>query len=285
MEKTQHQLPMINPYYRDSFYVRPCYRTLYPKILEIADTDVIGFCVTVTGTPGIGKSLFYNYVLTMLRKQRPDTTIVTASFNQTQDLEDCYVFVPNCKPRQLSSDEFYKIDQIHPKSLHLYDGAPKTARSVRKMMVFTGPNPAWMKYLTKVPGAKKFFMDGWTYKELLEANRRLNLGIAEQDIYERYMLFGGVARYCLGDLDVLAQGKAALTKAVGYITTLSDVRDCLNDKKDANAVVHRLFHYLPNLDNRAEPKLVFGSKRIADLVNERLSVSLQMMIVVTLNNI
>ena len=62
LESTQHQLPLTHPYCRDTFYVRPCYRDIYAKIRDMVDTDAIGFCVTVTGTPGIGKSLFYNYV-------------------------------------------------------------------------------------------------------------------------------------------------------------------------------------------------------------------------------
>jgi KaiC/GvpD/RAD55 family RecA-like ATPase len=62
--------------------------------------DAIGFCVIVTGTSGIGKSLFYYHVFNMLRKLRPGTTFVTASFNQNQNFENAFVFVPNSGRRQ-----------------------------------------------------------------------------------------------------------------------------------------------------------------------------------------
>ncbi|KAL3669146.1 hypothetical protein V7S43_005530 [Phytophthora oleae] len=82
-ERTQafpSELPMENDDYTlPDYYVRKCYSEYYDLILEMLKTYNI---ITVTGTPGIGKSIFYAYFYQRHKKSRPDTTIITASFTK-----------------------------------------------------------------------------------------------------------------------------------------------------------------------------------------------------------
>ncbi|KAL3669156.1 hypothetical protein V7S43_005540 [Phytophthora oleae] len=77
-ERTQafpRELLMENDYTLPDYYVRKCYSEYYNLILEMLETYDI---VTVTGTPGIGKSIFYAYFYQHY-KSRPETTIIAAA--------------------------------------------------------------------------------------------------------------------------------------------------------------------------------------------------------------
>jgi predicted ATP-dependent serine protease len=88
-------LPMAYPYKERTFYVRKCYPQYYDQIIDLLDGSMD--YITVTGTPGIGKSIFYLHVFNRIRRQG-EMTIVTASFNNERTLKKCLVFEPGKGP-------------------------------------------------------------------------------------------------------------------------------------------------------------------------------------------
>ena len=64
MQKVDYVLPMSYKYTNNQFYVRRCYPVYYDMIINLLDwkglTEPSDY-ITVTGTPGIGKSVFYLY--------------------------------------------------------------------------------------------------------------------------------------------------------------------------------------------------------------------------------
>ncbi|KAG7375626.1 hypothetical protein PHYPSEUDO_000411 [Phytophthora pseudosyringae] len=78
-------LPVEYEYMQPQFYVRKCYPQYYKRITDLLkDGETVG--VTVTGTPGIGKSVFFGYFLKRYSFENPLVTIITASFTKTGNM-------------------------------------------------------------------------------------------------------------------------------------------------------------------------------------------------------
>ncbi|KAE8957298.1 hypothetical protein PR003_g32159 [Phytophthora rubi] len=60
----------------EDYYVRECYKEYYPLVEQFVLTEES--CLTVTGTPDIGKSVFYAYCFEEFCKAHRDEGIVVA---------------------------------------------------------------------------------------------------------------------------------------------------------------------------------------------------------------
>ena len=122
VQRIGYQLPLSYSYKKGEFFVRDCYPIYYEMITSrlkgtgLREPDDY---ITVTGTPGIGKSVFYIYFFQRWRKEHPDSSIVTASFNRERNLKRCLLF----DKEHPSGLKCKKIPDIY-KALHLYDGPP-----------------------------------------------------------------------------------------------------------------------------------------------------------------
>ncbi|KAF1791873.1 hypothetical protein GQ600_17445 [Phytophthora cactorum] len=76
------ELPMEYEYKQSRVYVRECYPQYYKHITDMLK-DGETQAITVTGTPGVGKSLFFAYFLKRYSSENPLVTIITASFKKT----------------------------------------------------------------------------------------------------------------------------------------------------------------------------------------------------------
>jgi hypothetical protein len=137
------ELPMSYPYEETQFYVRKCYPEYYLLIVDLlhgTSTSIKMKWITVTGTPGIGKSIFYLYVFNRIREQG-EKTIVTASFNETSRLKKCLVFNPG-EDHAIEAD--IKTTRSMPNTIYLYDGPPDIKPSDCQMICFSSPNYEWL---------------------------------------------------------------------------------------------------------------------------------------------
>jgi hypothetical protein len=213
------------------------------------------FYISVTGTPGIGKSIFYLYFLNRYRLENPGKSVIAASFSKDRKLQDCKLFRPNGEVEEcINNLGDFRIPRKNsltwPKDidcdLHLYDGPPYLNPNEGKMIAFTSPNFLWLDSMRKESTHGKLFMPTWDLTELLAANEELELNIDENEIKERYDLFGGSARYCLSTSDdIVSDGKTDIYSALTKINGHDQLRDCLYGNADLNTVVHRLMHYVP----------------------------------------
>ena len=79
--------------------VRDCHLDFYDMILNCFAGKGVQqpyLYITVMGTPGIGTSMFYMYLLNRYRAEHPASTIVTASLTDQQKLKQCHVFMHGC---------------------------------------------------------------------------------------------------------------------------------------------------------------------------------------------
>jgi hypothetical protein len=177
-------LPMAYPFPESKFFVRECYGKYYDVIIKLLGMDPVTVLpneprpkfsevydyITVTGSPGIGKSVFYLYFVEKYRKENPEKTIVTAAFAQRY-LTSGMVLYPDSD--NMESERFYlRIPSIE-NAIYLYDGAPEAEPSRKKMVCFSSPNEAWLNYMRKNIKHVKLIMPPWTLNELLEAAQAL----------------------------------------------------------------------------------------------------------------
>ena len=214
---------MVFPFKFKKYYVRKYYSLLFREIcIALEENDYI----TVTGTPGIGKSVFYMYVYRKLRIKYPDTVFVVATFDKRQ-LQNAFIFMSGQeKGKRLSSLEFETIADEYPGSFHLYDAAPKVKPDATmtkcKMITFTSPNPSWESSIHKVSTHQYFYVDLWTFDELKKAKSIVEelKAIPNEELLKRFRIFGGVARYTLCLSKFAEQGRRQLDAAISKVSSL-----------------------------------------------------------------
>lgn len=109
-------------------------------------------------------------------------------------------------------------------SIHLYDGAPEIDPSDNKMVCFTTPNYSWLDGMIKAENHIPLYLPVWTLDELWDANEALELGLDYRTVEERFLFFGGSARYCLTlDADYYRAGVEELTRRARSIQTFLDI--------------------------------------------------------------
>ena len=117
LDSVPEGIPMAFEYENPLYFVRECYPLYYDQIRELLDFRRMKY-ISVTGTPGTGKSIFYLYVFNRFRKEYPDKTIVTASFTKGRDLKECVVFYPGEEGKTLS-EQLWKTHTIQNGTLTL----------------------------------------------------------------------------------------------------------------------------------------------------------------------
>ncbi|CAK4650434.1 unnamed protein product, partial [Aphanomyces euteiches] len=265
-------LPTAFKYRAEEYYVRKAYSSYYVRVIELLQTyDYI----SVTGTPGIGKSIFYDYFFSRYRNEHPEAIIVTASFNKDRGLMKCVVFGPDGSSMIWDNTDFPNIGKRIPNAIHLYDGPPFVPPADSKMVTFTSPNFGWLDSMRKnVEAHCELYMPVWELGELGDAVKVLNLEISDEELTERYRQFGGVPRYCLAkSARAYRKGLIDMEQAIEKIKTLEDVQACFEMSVPLNLVVHRLLHYIPEEDPTFAT-LEFGSDWIGIRVYNQLAVKL-----------
>jgi hypothetical protein len=269
--------PQSYPYRFDNFFVRPCYQEYYDEIMDRFSRSApltINY-ISITGTPGIGKSVFYLYFLNKYRFENPEKSVITASFGKSQDLKDCQLFRPNGiveKCRDTNGKPIIpEFDTVSwPKDiicdLYLYDGPPNQPPLHFKMIAFTSPNFTWLEAMRKEQSHSRLYMPNWDLIELFHAQKALGLNIDEEEIQRRYAVFGGSPRYCLSmDDEYIKEGEEEITKAIETIRGFNELKKLFHGIASEDKVVHCLMNYIP----RENP-------RFADLVPASLSISLRL---------
>ena len=268
VQKVDYQLPMSAYYPELGYYVRRCYHVYYEMIVNLLkgqNTPKPVKYITVSGTPGIGNSVFYIYFFQRWIKDHPASTIVTASYNKERSLKRCVLFDKE-HPSGLKCKEIPDIDQ----ALHLYDGPPTVEPQDNSMVCFTSHEKSWLNSIVKQMGSQEvLYMPVWSLTELYKANDLLKLKLKTAAIESRYKLFGGAARYCLvADDRKFFQHELELKGEISEINSFQGLTKCLNNPSPTHCTI---FSISPCFDTLGLPtfyELDFCSKQVALLVNE-----------------
>jgi len=261
-------LPMAHPYRDGAFFVREWYPRFYEWVLECLNTEAD--YVTVTGTPGIGKSIFYLYFVHRFRSENPDTPIVTASFEKNRKLTGCWIYDPI-----LGEKETEQIP-VKPTALYLYDGAPDRLPPQRaKLVCFCSPNQEWFTHVLKYAQIH-LYMPPWTLEELLNANQVLQLGLRTETIVARFRIFGGSARWCLNkSVNAVVTMEGFLKSKSGEISTVDKLRSCFENHSNKADISHNVFHFKPLIKKKypyaTSYNFEFASRRVEKWVKNAIA--------------
>ncbi|KAI3643215.1 hypothetical protein MP228_012770 [Amoeboaphelidium protococcarum] len=283
MTPAQLQLPQSNQAAFYQYYIRDCYDEYYEYLIQTLDKKK--FITTVSGTPGIGKSVFYAHFFQKYRESNPFKQIVTAAFDGGRNLLDVVVYPPfkgvrdgaqEIQHARSSNGELMKIDARdlitdYPDAIHLYDGPPTFFPDCAQMICFTCPNYSWFKSSWKSAPAI-YYMPFWSLDELLEARELLNLDISQAEVEIRYSLVGGTARICLAlDSDQVQDYIQELQVECRGIKSYSQLNDFVVFNANTKEVAHETLFMKPEFGaftTLRMYKLQFCSAFVADEVQK-----------------
>jgi hypothetical protein len=121
MTVPNHFIPMQFPYNKSIIYIRDCYPIYFDSLWnDLFVGDQID-SVLITGTSGIGKSIFYIYVLERMKILLKDKVFVLASFSNLRRMNYGLILTPGKEPIRLGKNE--EIPFIE-NAVYLYDGNP-----------------------------------------------------------------------------------------------------------------------------------------------------------------
>ena len=186
-----------------SIYVRESYKTL-TKLISDAFTEEGVKSFVVTGTPGIGKTIFLHYFLWVLITRQ-------TSINDQVDRK-IYLQRSNRRIYSFQGDKTVSIDAgvaedtvLHDKNCILLvdmvdENEPVLCRGTT--IIFSSPNPKRYKQLANEISCR-FILNCWTLEELKAVWLHSYQDLPWKDVKRIYDKMGGVIRY------VLEQNKVA----------------------------------------------------------------------------
>ncbi|KAE9325843.1 hypothetical protein PR003_g16373 [Phytophthora rubi] len=220
VESTTLDIPQGLPMHfgKPTFYVRDCYPQYYEKAMRVLGGSGV---VAVTGTPGVGTSTFFAYFFLRFSAENEDTTVITTSFC-IQAKSSVMTAVAVWKGGEMieRTKNRYKLYQLLDKAekgaveansgvIHLCNGSPNF-RPGAPMVCFT------RLASSSCQPCPKLFMPLWDLKELQTAANELDRPVRKlssclsktepedvrmvvDEVEQRLLMFGGVARECLSD--------------------------------------------------------------------------------------
>lgn len=268
LESITRSLPQSYPFEGSRYYERSCYEAYYNYVNDALDEGIK--IITVTGTPGIGKSVFYLQFFQKYRHNNPTKTIVTASFNKKRKLKKCMVYK--------AGQEGVLHDKIPidiKDAIHFYDGPPELEPEDYQMVTFTSPNEEWLETVQRYNKYRILYMPFWTLNELIDAKDFLNLDLDDDEIERRYKLYGGSARICLGTWHArLKVDASSMNAAIDAIDSYEKVKAYLKINPQSREISQKIFFYVPVFDQREnypqEFQYYFCSLEVAKLVHENI---------------
>ncbi|OAJ39250.1 hypothetical protein BDEG_23112 [Batrachochytrium dendrobatidis JEL423] len=244
IQSTDH---VFFPYTQDKIqklYVRECYHDVFGLLLDQIDRGMESFAIS--GTSGIGKSLFFVYILHRLMD---DFTTKTLSLKPNRivyqvgssykcfDLQQQLVTELGVDAEELvwKQDTFYVIDGR--------TSEPLISSCI--VLFMSSPRSEWYKEFVKQKMAKEWDFPVWTLNELQACRRHCYPDVPIETTNERYRMYGGVARSVF---DIVSN---PMEEALADVDAVKGVRNIgFTIKLSANT--HTLLHTIVSDDGQYE---------------------------------
>jgi hypothetical protein len=173
-------------------YVRKCYEDVFDLLLKNINMESFA----ISGTPGIGKSLFFVYILYRLMKDFSEKTLslkpnrivyqMTNSYRCFDLQQQTVAIITKLEAEVLvlNADTFYVIDgqttQMSSSCITLFISSPRSQQ--------------YKKFVDQTM-AKEWYFPVWTLAELQTCQRHCYPDLSIEILEERYRVCGGVARF------------------------------------------------------------------------------------------
>ena len=223
----------VFPYPQDKIkklYVRKCYQEVFDLLLDKISSGMESFAIS--GTPGIGKSLFFVYILYRLMK---DFSAKALSLKPNRII---YHTSTSRKCFTLSEKTVTAIPELDAElivreqdTLYIVDGQTIPMSSSCIVLFISSPRSAPYKEFVKQKMAKEWYLPVWTLEELSTCREHCYADLGLEILNERFRIYGGVARFVFhSDYSVLVPKKmqSALSdtnavRGVKYVGETTDI--------------------------------------------------------------
>ena len=244
-------------------FIRPCYKDLSEIILGVAGNDTF-WNIVVTGTPGVGKSVFGFYLLYLLRCE--GKTVVY------ERKDEWYRFSDEGAEKG-SRDDFRRAGYLKdPDSWYMCDPQDRPFEGFQGItVVLVSPKTFRVKEFLKQAKCVRYFMGVWSLSELLECQRAIFPGVPSEDVEGAFGIVGGVAR-AVFDTDQLEDAKNAIEESVKKIDVgmLRAVASFPMGRMSTDDLGDSVFHIVDTKRYRAY-SVTYASDFAKDLVVKQLS--------------
>ena len=222
-------------------YIRRCYREAHATITTLISGGTKR--IFITGTKGIGKTLFRNVLMRLfLEGDSPSPIIVQSSPGLVCRRFTCVA--GNRVVEQGTVSDFLHAGYFDDASTRYLVDVTKDAAQIANCqgitIVFTSPDQNVLKIPNKRTDATHW-LDALTFGEALETNRLCECGIADGELKSRFVIYGGSARLLLTSGCQFDEAASKFDDAFSHLSTFSGTYDAW--LKDDASRRHHLVHY------------------------------------------
>jgi hypothetical protein len=239
------------PYPQDEIqrlYVRKCYQDIFDLLLERISSGMKSFAIS--GTPGIGKSLFFVYILFRLVKDHHLKSLSLGPKRVVYQMGSGY----KCFDlQQLTVTELSKLEAAlavrEQCSFYIIDGRTSEPLSSSCVTLFiSSPRSELYKDFVKQKKAKPWYFPVWTLDELRICQRGCYPNLPIETLKERHCVYGGVARQIF-DIDYSVIIPRLMEEALSDVDAVKGVRN-IGIPTSIFATSHTLLHIVVSDDSQ-----------------------------------
>ena len=256
--------PCFFPTHMKTIYIRKAYEDLFTLIcnnLHPENPEKRLHRITITGTPGIGKSVFLFYILWRLANEKGAKTVVLC---RESDNGRIYVFQNDGCWR---THEFWDVEKFleDPSSWYLTDSTESRPAVVDATTIWVVPFRSrlrmWLKYNHC---SSPYYLPVWSLEEL-----EMTAFLYSRDLQlvkERYTLIGGIPRFVLERMNDL---KGNIRRAISVLAVNRLFEFVSNAGYDESKIGHFIVHCLVD-PTYSKDSLMFSSKYVISLALKEL---------------
>lgn len=248
-------------------YIRKPYADLFEimsnHLLHVDETDTIHNFV-ITGTPGIGKTVFLFYVLWRLSKMETTEAVI---LRRQVDRGRIYVFTKN-ECFMTKDDSHIDLLLLHESTWYLTDTlSPLPGVANATTLLVCSPSRKHYSDFLKIDGTICLYMPLWSLNELLEVAPVYKLEV--EDVTTRYLFVGGVVRYVLEQSLNLVK---FINDALGRVQ-VSTLMNLFFDSENIvyEKLVHSIIHYEVVDSNYDDFEVRMASSYVTERLLEKLA--------------
>ena len=173
-------------------YVRKCYRDVFELLLK----NIKMKSFAISGTPGIGKSVFFVYILFRLMKDFSEKSLSLKPNRIVYQMTNSYRYY-DLQQRTVSLTTKLEAEVLVLKAdtFYIIDGRTVPMPSSCITLFISSPRSEHYKDFVKEKMAKEWYFPVWTLEELKSCQIRCYPDLTIVLLTERYRVCGGVARF------------------------------------------------------------------------------------------
>ena len=259
-----HIMPEFIPRLMDSLYIREAYEELFEiiwKNQQDKESKMRINRMAITGTPGIGKSVFLFYILWRLANIESTKTVI---LHRQMNHRRIYVF-QNGGCWIVSSGADIQMFLTDPDTWYLTDALLTPPDSVEAVTILVS-SPAekyysdFLKYSSTAP---LHYLPTWSLEELKRVAHVYSK--SPEEVEKRFNMIGGIPRYVL-EKDINLE--AMIDEKIGKLLSNNILLLPTFERAQENEISHRLVHFKVEPPCYTKYELVMASQYVREKYSE-----------------